>query len=136
MVISDWGPKIEDLEPTVYDKRFVDGQFEIAAHTFGRANKDPGTLFGGAIVLYTDPKRNPSRFQNDRYAKLVNDGANTLDRAKRKEIYREITQMMLDECWCIAIAEQPRVWGLQPHVRNFAYTLDNNPLWHGVWLDK
>jgi ABC-type transport system substrate-binding protein len=66
----------------------------------------------------------------------VNDGANTLDRAKRKEIYREITQMMLDECWCIAIAEQPRVWGLQPHVRNFAYTLDNNPLWHGVWLDK
>ena len=128
--------KIEDLEPPVYDKRFADGQFEIAVHTFGRANKDPGVLFGGAIVWYTDPKRNPSRFQSDRYAKLVDDGAATLDRAKRKAIYHEVTQMILDECWCITIAEQPRVWGLAPHVKNFAYTLDNNPVWHAVWMDK
>jgi peptide/nickel transport system substrate-binding protein len=128
--------KIEDLEPPVYDKRFVDAQFEIAVHTFGRANKDPGVLFGGAIVWYTDPKRNPSRFQSDRYTALVSEGSTTLDRAKRKAIYREITQMILDECWCIAIAEQPRVWGVAPHVKNFAYSMDNNPLWHGVWMDK
>lgn len=56
--------------------------------------------------------------------------------AKRKEIYREVTQIILDECWCIPIAEQPRVWAVQKHVQNFAYTLDNNPLWHGVWLSK
>lgn len=128
--------KIEDLEPPVYDKRFVDGQFEIAVHTFGRANKDPGVLFGGAIVWYTDPKRNPSRFQSERYTKLVSDGATTLDRAKRRAIYREVTQMILDENWCIAIAEQPRVWGVAPHVKNFAYTMDNNPLWRQVWMDK
>jgi ABC-type transport system substrate-binding protein len=128
--------KIEDLEPPVYDKRFADGQFEIAVHTFGRANKDPGVLFGGAIVWYTDPKRNPSRFQSERYAKLVDEGATTLDRAKRKAIYREVTQMILDECWCLTIAEQPRVWGLAPHVKDFAYTLDNNPRWHAVWMDK
>jgi peptide/nickel transport system substrate-binding protein len=128
--------KIEDLEPTVYDKRFVAGEFEIAVHTFGRANKDPATLFGGAIVWYTDPKRNPSRFQSERYAKLVAEAATTLDRAKRRDIYREITLLIQDECFTIPIAEPPRVWALQRHVQDFAYSPDNTPLWHRIWLAR
>ena len=128
--------KIEDLEPTIYDKRFSAGEFEIAVHIFGRANKDPATLFGGAIVWYADPKRNPSRFQSERYAKLVNDGATTLDRAKRKDIYREITLMIQDECWYIPVAEQPRTCGLHKYVQDFAYSPDNMPLWHRVWLSR
>lgn len=127
---------IQDLEPTVYDRNFPKGEFDIALHTFGRANKDPATLFGGAIVWYTNPKTNPSHFQSDQYAKLVEQGATTIDVAKRKEIYHQITLLIQDECFCIPVASQPRVFGTQKYVQDFAYTLDNMPLWHRLWLNK
>jgi peptide/nickel transport system substrate-binding protein len=126
--------KIEDVEPTVYDQKFESKAFDIAVHTFGRANKDPGTLYGAAIVWHTDPKRNPSSFQSDRYAQLVTAGATTQDRAKRKAIYRDITLLIQDECFCIPVAEQPRTWALQRRVQGFEYSPDNMPLWHKVSL--
>jgi len=128
--------EIEDLEPTVYDPRYLDSDFEMVIHTFGRANKDPATLFGGARAWYTDPALNPSKFTSDRYAELVNQGATTLDMARRKEIYHEITVLIQDECFCFPVAEQPRVWGMAGHVKDFVYSPDNMPLWHQVWLDK
>lgn len=127
---------IEDLEPTVYDPRYLDGDFDIAVHTFGRANKDPANLFSGAVAWYTDPARNPSKFQSDRYTDLVEEGATTLDSVRRAEIYREITLLIQDECFCIPVAQQPRTWGLQEDVKDFVYTPDNMPLWHRVWLDR
>jgi peptide/nickel transport system substrate-binding protein len=127
---------IEDLEPTVYDPRFLDGDFDLAIHTFGRANKDPATLLNAAVVWYTDPDTNPSGFQSDRYAELVDQGSTTIDTEEREGIYREITELILDESWCIPVAEQPRVWGMQSDVQDFEYTADNMPIWHKVWLDR
>jgi peptide/nickel transport system substrate-binding protein len=126
--------KIEDIEPAVYDQRFETKAFEIAVHTFGRANKDPATLYGAAIVWHTDPKRNPSGFQSDRSVQLVSAGATTTDRAKRKAIYRDITLLIQDESFCIPVAEQPRTFALQKRVQGFEYSPDNMPLWHRVSL--
>jgi peptide/nickel transport system substrate-binding protein len=128
--------KIDDVEPAAYDQRYQSSQFDVAVHTFGRANKDPATLFGGAIAWYTDPNRNPSKFNSERYRQLVDEGATTVDRAKRKAIYREITLLLQDECFTIPVAEQPRVWVLQPHVKDFVYSPDNMPLWHRAWVDR
>ncbi len=128
--------KIDDVDPAAYDGRFETTAFDIAVHTFGRANKDPATLYGAAIVWHTDPKRNPSRFQSDRYTQLVNAGATTLDRTKRKAIYRELTQLIQDESFCIPVAEQPRTFTLQKRVQGFEYSPDNMPLWHKVSLAR
>lgn len=127
---------IEDIESATYSERFPAGEFEVAVHTFGRANKDPATLFGGAVVWYTNPETNPTRFDSDTYRDLVDQGATTIDPDARREIYHAVTELILDESFTIPIAEQPRVWAWLPEVRDFTYTLDNMPRWHTVWLDR
>lgn len=128
--------EIEDVESATYNERFLPGDFDVAVHTFGRANKDPATLFGGAVVWYTNPETNPTKFDSDTYRELVEQGATTIDPAERREIYHAVTELIQDESFTIPIAQQPRTWAWLPEVRDFAYTLDNMPLWHAVWLDR
>ena len=44
--------KIEDVEPAVYDKRHLAGEFQMAIHNYGRANLDPSTMFRGAAAWH------------------------------------------------------------------------------------
>lgn len=43
---------------------------------------------------------------------------------------------MLEECFTVIVAPDPRPWVYAPYVKSFTYDSENAPIVHGVWLDK
>jgi peptide/nickel transport system substrate-binding protein len=81
----------------------------------------------------TDPTSNNEGFTNDRYAQLVANAGSEPDASKRKQIYSELNDIVLDESFIMALAPFParlvvsnRVHDVQSpdatRLDNFAYT--------------
>lgn len=126
--------QLQNLDPAAYYERDHSSNFDMMFHSFGRANKEPATLFGGAIVWR--PKNNVTTFSSPQYTDLISKAGAELDATKRKEIYRQIDQLILDESWTVAVAFQPRPWAMQTRVQNFAYDRQDVPLLQQMWLAK
>ncbi len=124
---------IEILETALWQRRFRAGDFTLSCTTFGRANTDPGTLFAGTIIWTTNTHLNPTRFTSPEYQRLVEQGEITLDREARKAIYARLLEIILDESFCMPVADNPRVWVYRRWVRGFEHTFDNIPYWGNVW---
>lgn len=125
--------RIEDVEVAVYEPRSREGQFDLSIHSYGRANKDPGTLFTGAIAWF--PKGSWTKIDDPAYAEMIAKAGSLVDREARKAEYRKITEHVLDQCFTIPICEQPRAFAWNNRVKDFAVTLDNIPYVADVWLD-
>jgi dipeptide transport system substrate-binding protein len=129
--------KIADIEPAIYNTRLQQKRdFGIAADTYGRASRDPGTLVTAAKSWYTDKEGGKTRFESAEWDQLRIDLQSTLDQEKRKAICRRLQEMALDECFTILIAANQRPWVLGSCVRGFAYDLDNSPFVDGIWLER
>jgi peptide/nickel transport system substrate-binding protein len=126
--------RIEDVEPALLATRSQSSDFEFMTHSYGRANKDPQTLFTGAIAWY--PKGSWTKFESADYSKLLDEAGSTVDRDQRKPIYRKICELLLDESFTIPICEQPRAFVYRSNVRDFQVSLDNIPYAGDVWLDR
>lgn len=126
--------RIEDVEVAVYEPRSREGQFDIKIHTYGRANKDPGTLFTGAIAWA--PKGSWTKIDDPEYGAMIQKAGSLVDREARKAEYRKIMEHVLDQCFTIPICEQPRAFAWRSQVKDFAVTLDNIPYVAEIWLDK
>jgi peptide/nickel transport system substrate-binding protein len=55
----------------------------------------------------TDPKSNNEGYTNERYASLIASGAAEPDPAKRKAIYAELNDILLEDCFVMVIAPYP-----------------------------
>ena len=44
--------------------------------------------------------------------------------------------MVLEECFTVIVAPDPRPWVYAPYLKGFTYDSENAPIVHGVWLDK
>jgi hypothetical protein len=44
--------------------------------------------------------------------------------------------MALDECFTVVVAPQQRTWVYAPHVKGFAYDLENTVKVGDIWLEK
>ena len=126
--------KIEDVEVAVYEPRSREGVFDLKIHSYGRANKDPGTLFTGAIAWF--PKGSWTKIDDPVYAAMIERAGSLVDREQRKAEYRKIIEHVLDQCFTIPICEQPRAFAWRSQVKDFAVTLDNIPIVSDVWLDR
>ena len=58
------------------------------------------------------------------------------DLVKRKEIYRKLNEMILDESFLLPIAEYPKFSAVRSYVQDYSDHLDGFPIWYGIWLDK
>jgi peptide/nickel transport system substrate-binding protein len=125
---------IDNVEPTIYNGRWMKGDFAIATHTYGRSHKDPGTLFGAAIAFFA--KNAPAGYESAEYSRLIEEGASTLEREKRVPIYRKLQELLLDECAVCPIAFELRTFVTKKSVKDFTYSLDNMPYLGKVWLDR
>jgi peptide/nickel transport system substrate-binding protein len=129
--------KITDLDTAQYNTRMqTKRDISIAVHTYGRCNRDPGSMLTGAIAYYTDKEGSWTKFDNAEYEKLRAEVNATLDREKRLPLLHRIQEMLLDECFTILVAPQQRPWAYGKHVKGFALDHDNSPWVGGFWLEK
>ncbi|MFN8525795.1 MAG: ABC transporter substrate-binding protein [Chloroflexota bacterium] len=126
--------KIEDVELAQYEERQQNSVFDLSIHSYGRANKDPGTLYTGAVAWFA--KGGWTKIDDADYAAMIQKAGSLVDREQRKAEYRKIQEYVLDQSFTIPVCEQPRAFAWRAHVKNFAVTLDNVPYVSEIWLDK
>ena len=125
--------KIIDLEPVVYVSRVYKGEFLLQVHNYGRINRDPGTMLGGAVVWY--PK-GPTGFEYADFTKWRDEAATSLDREKRKVLYRNIQELALEECFINPIAPQQQFCVYRDYVKGLWFNREGVPFVGDLWLDK
>jgi len=128
--------KIEDLDSAVYNTRTQRGEFELCAHNYGRANRDPGTMLAGAIIWYPKVEKGPIGFDSADFVKWRDEAVTTLDREKRKPLYRKIQEYALEESFSMAIAGNQSFWIYRDYTRGIWYSRESSPFVGDMWLDK
>ncbi|MHB1132770.1 MAG: ABC transporter substrate-binding protein [Chloroflexota bacterium] len=113
---------------------FIDGTFQIATHTFGRNNKVPASMFEAAVVWRTD--KNSAQFKSDKFTDLVKKASSQMDVEQAKPYYKQINELIIDECFTLPVCPQPRPYAQQKYVKNYQSNLDSFPILDSTWLDK
>lgn len=80
----------------------------------------PQTLLLG---VYHSPVVNLSGYRNDAWAKLVDDVSSELDPAKRKLLYAQINNFLLDEAWDLPVTHAPNRVATRKNVHGLAFEL-------------
>jgi peptide/nickel transport system substrate-binding protein len=130
--------RINDVEPAVYNTTFNNKpeRIQLMVHTYGRANRDPGSLVTGARVWYSTRESPGSGFESAEYDKLRDELQSTVDREKRVPAARRIQEFALDQCFLNPIALDRRPWVHAPQVKGFVVDVENSPFVSDVWLEK
>ena len=129
--------KVVDLEPARYDAQVVvKGDHSMAVITYGRLNRDPGTLVAAAKAFYTEKEGTWTHFESAEYDQLRKELQSTLDRGKRRVTARRIQELVLEECFTNSVAYQQRTWAYASTVKGFGYDMDNAPRVDEIWLDR
>lgn len=114
--------KVTDTDRAGYMSWYRGRKYELQTHNFGRANKDPASLFGTATVWKAEG--NTQRYSNPEYERLIDEAATTLDEAKRQEIYHQINEMLLDEVFISTVHTNPRWFAHSPEWQNIGASVD------------
>jgi peptide/nickel transport system substrate-binding protein len=127
---------IDEVEPAQYRPRAIDRDFDAAIFTYGRASKDPASLFGTTGVWRPGPEPiNVSNFTTEEYRRLVAEGQREVDPERRKEIYQELNRYQLEESFILVIAPVVRWWAMKETVEGFASSLDSMPILEQVRIE-
>ena len=127
--------KIETLAMAVARQKIVYAKdFQMAGHLYGRANKDPVTMFAGTTPFLTNCELNNTGYCSERFKKLVDEAAATLEPEKRKPIFREINELLLAEKFALPIAPNFLGFVKRKNVHGFAASLDGYGILEETWL--
>ena len=77
-----------------------------------------------------------TQWHNEEYHKLMLEGKQTIDQAKRAEIYKKAQQLMFDEVPVVPIAQSMVMWPGAKSVKNFKLHPTASVRMKSVWLDK
>jgi peptide/nickel transport system substrate-binding protein len=125
---------IEDLESAAYVQKRRVNDFQISVHNFGRANKDPASLFGTAANW--KPEDNPSLYVNEEYTRLVEEAATTMDPQRRLKLYHRLNRIILDDLFVLNVADRPRAWAALTSAQDIQWSLDGMLIVDDTWLDR
>ncbi|MCL4466295.1 MAG: ABC transporter substrate-binding protein [Chloroflexi bacterium] len=128
--------KIVDLEQAQFQSRIQSRDVVMTIHSYGRANRDPGSLVTGAVAWYSTREGTFTNFESATYDQLRNDLTSSTDLEKRKVTARKIQELALDECFVNPVASNQRAFAYAGYVKNFHCTQDNSPYVGDIWLDK
>ncbi|MDE2747501.1 MAG: ABC transporter substrate-binding protein [Chloroflexota bacterium] len=127
---------IDEVEPAQYRPRALDLDFDGAIFTYGRASKDPASLFGTTGVWRPGPDPiNLSNFSTEEYRRLIAEGQREIDPVRRQEIYQELNRYQLEESFILVIAPVVRWWAMKDSVEGFASNLDSMPILERVSIE-
>ncbi|MBV9173670.1 MAG: ABC transporter substrate-binding protein [Chloroflexi bacterium] len=127
---------INDVESAVASDRENKQDIVAVIHTFGRSNRDPGSVFAGTKSLASDKEGGWTRIDSPTYDQLRTDLQSTLDRTQRTQTAHKIEELLLDECFNNPVAYQPRGFAYANYVKGITYNMDNSPYVGDIWLDR
>jgi peptide/nickel transport system substrate-binding protein len=97
------------------------------------ANLEPSTNF--LLSSYWSPAVNSEGFKSERYEQLLDQVGSEPDAAKRKALYDQLNDFLLDECFLVAIAQDPRAAITRSNIRGLLYTQAPQLTAYGdVWI--
>lgn len=102
----------------------------VATSSF--AALEPSSLF--ALSRAWNPSGNSSAFNNERYIQLVDAASGEPDAAKRKKIYADLNDFMLDESFNITIASTRTYTPLSTKVNGYTRRVNGVATYADVWL--
>ena len=101
--------KIEEQEPAAFQQVFIGRRMQqMWANIFGFNNMHPTTLMVQAFPWRV--AGNVSYFEHPDYGRLVQAGQVATDPAEQKRIFRELTQLILDESFMYPLSPQKNAW--------------------------
>jgi peptide/nickel transport system substrate-binding protein len=102
----------------------------VATSTF--AALEPSSLF--ALSRAWNPAGNSSAFKSDRYTQLVNAASSEPDTAKRRQIYSELNDFMLDLAFNITVTSTRTLTPLSGKVNGYSRRINGVATFADVWL--
>jgi peptide/nickel transport system substrate-binding protein len=97
------------------------------------SNLHPGSLFAVSPGWRVFP--NNDGFKDPRWAELVNSVNTESDPTKQKQLYSEINDYVLDQCFTYAVSNNPVWWITSSRFHGLVPTLHQGFLWTNAWLD-
>ena len=97
-------------------------------------NGDPDNFLAVLFDGMADPAVR-TQWHNEAFHKLMLQGKQTTDQAKRAEIYKKAQQLMYDEWPVIPIAHSTRTWPMLKKVQNFKLHPTNSIRMKSVWVE-
>jgi ABC-type transport system substrate-binding protein len=88
----------------------------MTTDTYGYGDVDPSTFFTRDNL---HPDTNIHQFKDEEYARLVQEGASTVDEAARLEIYAQIQQILVDQMPGFLIAHKQDLFAAKQNVHGF-----------------
>jgi peptide/nickel transport system substrate-binding protein len=130
--------RVLDVEVAIYDNRhMVKGDIVVMVHTYGRGNRDPGSLVSGARAWVNGWKEgNWTHFESAEWERWRKELTSTLDMDRRKAAARKLQEIALDECFTSPIAPSSPIFAYASYVKDFTVTSDNSIYMGDMWLDK
>jgi peptide/nickel transport system substrate-binding protein len=83
----------------------------------------------------TDPNSNNSLFKNDQYAQLIASASAETDASKRKAVYSQLNDILLDESFIMVLAGSPPTLAARLNVHGIESSAHDGFNYHNVWLD-
>lgn len=124
--------KLEDMDSTRWNDTLVNAKFpQLITHAFGYAQKDPSLLFAAYPF---QPTTGVTGYRSDKYTQLVAQAGTETDADKRKALYKQITELMLDEQWAMVLTPAFRSWAFRSNVTGFKATLDDMEMFEDIAL--
>jgi ABC-type transport system substrate-binding protein len=97
----------------------------------GFAGTDPATLF--TIGAYYRVNTNASGFKSDRYQQLVSAAGSEADPAKRKQIFSELNDLLLDESFVAIVSSQTVSVLTHAAVNGVTHSMHEAVSWTDAW---
>lgn len=76
-----------------------------------------------------------TQWHSEAYHNLILQGKQTVDQAKRTQIYKEALQLLYDECPVIPVAHSTVIWPQRKNVMDFKYHPTGSVRLKNVWLE-
>lgn len=127
--------KVDVLDRTTWTSNLQKKQF---THTFTGAmgfwNMYPTTPLIQAFPVRVG--NNASNYTDPKYKELVDAATVETDPAKQKALFKQLSDLMLDECFNLPVTPNKRAWATRAYVKGLDYSAYDRVVLGKVWLDK
>ena len=98
----------------------------------GYGSLESSSLF--TLSTYMRPADNASGFRSDKYAQLVEASGKEPDKAKRKGLYDQLNEMILDEAWVHPLAGYDLAIVAKANVKGIGRSVRDSTDWVDAWI--
>ncbi|WP_413742961.1 ABC transporter substrate-binding protein [Sodalis sp. RH15] len=134
--LQDIGLKatIVEMSEAAYISRFRKGDFQLAAHVYGRAGRGPSTILLSAVIFRTSD--NPAQISSQQYSDDIALVTSRPSGPDTDQAWQRIDSFMLKENWVLPVATLPVLWASAKGLAGLRFNLDGMPILTEAKLDK